>query len=63
MINLTSDINKISQQIGEEVANEPAIGFYPGSFKPPHKGHFNAAKQLATKSYINQVKILIGRNT
>lgn len=25
-----------------------AIALYPGSFKPPHKGHFNVAKQLAT---------------
>ena len=54
------DIKEIGKLIGEEVANEPAIGFYPGGFKPPHKGHFAAAKQLAAKPYINQVKILVG---
>jgi predicted nucleotidyltransferase len=54
------DIKEIGKLIGEEVANEPAIGFYPGGFKPPHKGHFAAAKQLAAKPYINQVKVLIG---
>ena len=25
-----------------------AIALYPGSFKPPHRGHFNVVKQLAT---------------
>lgn len=54
------DIKEIGKLIGEEVANEPAIGFYPGGFKPPHKGHFTAAKQLAAKPYINQVKVLVG---
>jgi hypothetical protein len=54
------DFKQIGKLIGEEVANEPAIGFYPGGFKPPHKGHFAAAKQLAAKPYINQVKVLIG---
>lgn len=54
------DIKNIGKIIGEEVANEPALGFYPGGFKPPHKGHLNAAKQLASKSYIKQVKIIIG---
>jgi predicted nucleotidyltransferase/nicotinamide mononucleotide adenylyltransferase len=55
------DFKQIGKLIGEEVANEPAIGFYPGGFKPPHKGHFAAAKQLAAKPYINQVKVLIGQ--
>ncbi len=27
-----------------------AIALYPGSFKPPHRGHFNVVKQLATKN-------------
>lgn len=25
-----------------------SIGFFPGAFKPPHKGHFDTAKQAAT---------------
>ena len=54
------DIKEIGKQIGEQIANEPAIAFYPGGFKPPHKGHFAAAKQIAAKPYVNQVKILVG---
>jgi len=26
------------------------IGFFPGAFKPPHKGHFDTAKQAATNN-------------
>ena len=54
------DIKEIGRQIGEQVANEPAIAFYPGGFKPAHKGHFAAAKQIAAKPFVNQVKVLIG---
>ena len=54
------NVKEIGKQIGEQIANEPAIAFYPGGFKPPHKGHFAAAKQLAAKPYINQVKVVIG---
>jgi len=27
-----------------------SIGFFPGAFKPPHKGHFDTAKQAATSN-------------
>lgn len=54
------NIVEIGKLIGEEIAKEPGICFYPGSFKPPHKGHFSAAQQLAKKPYITQVKVLIG---
>jgi hypothetical protein len=54
------NIKEIGKQIGEQIANEPAIAFYPGGFKPAHRGHFAAAKQLAAKPYINQVKVVIG---
>jgi len=54
------NIKEIGKQIGEQIANEPAIAFYPGGFKPVHRGHFAAAKQLAAKPYINQVKVVIG---
>jgi hypothetical protein len=45
--------------IAEEVINEPGICFYPGGFKPPHKGHFEAAKDLASRNYITQVQVII----
>jgi predicted nucleotidyltransferase len=55
------NIAEIGKQIGEQVAKEPLICWYPGGFKPPHKGHFAAAQQLAAKPYITQVNVLIGK--
>lgn len=53
---------QIGKQIGEQIANPPLPCYYPGAFKPPSKGHFNAAISLAGKNYINQVIILIGND-
>lgn len=50
----------IGRIIAEDVINEPGMCFYPGGFKPPHKGHFAAAKDLASRNYITQVNIIIG---
>jgi predicted nucleotidyltransferase len=57
LLEFMSGIGKI---IAEDVVNEPGICFYPGGFKPPHKGHFEAAKDLASRNYITQVNIIIG---
>lgn len=57
------DANKIGHIIAEAIANEPGPCFYPGKFKPPHKGHFEAAKDLASRNYIKQVNIIISRKT
>jgi predicted nucleotidyltransferase len=46
----------ISGLIYEEITKE-SIALYPGKFKPPHKGHFEVAKQLLDK--VNKVEILI----
>ena len=54
------DVRKIGRQIGEQVANEPGPAFYPGGFKAPHKGHFSAANQAASKPFVTQVKVSIG---
>jgi predicted nucleotidyltransferase len=54
------NIAEIGKLIGEEIAKKPEICWYPGGFKPPHKGHLAAAQQLASKPYITQVKVLIG---
>ncbi len=44
------DVQKIGRQVVEDLLNEASsdVGpcFYPGKFKPPHKGHFEAAKYL-----------------
>ena len=55
------DVKEIGKQIGEQIVKEPMICWYPGGFKPPHKGHFAAAQQLASKPYITQVNVLIGQ--
>lgn len=34
-----------------------SIGFFPGAFKPPHKGHFDTAKQAATTNSIAVVLV------
>lgn len=43
----------------EEESFQPGICFYPGAFKPPHKGHLKAAQYLASLPYVKAVKILI----
>lgn len=53
-------MSSIGRIIAEDVVNQPGMCFYPGGFKPPHKGHFAAAKDLASRNYITQVRIIIG---
>ena len=55
------DYTAIGKLIVEEVVNEPGICFYPAGFKPPHKGHFKAAKNLASRNYVTEVVIIISR--
>jgi D-ribose pyranose/furanose isomerase RbsD len=61
------DVEKIGRQVVEDLLREasPDVGpcFYPGKFKPPHKGHFEAAKYLASKPYINKVYVIISNVT
>jgi hypothetical protein len=58
---------QLGRQIAEDILKEasPDVGpcFYPGKFKPPHKGHFEAAKYLASKPYINKVYVIISNVT
>ena len=51
----------LGKTIAEAVLNEPGPCFYPGRFKPPHKGHYEAAKALAAKPYVTQVYIIISK--
>ena len=55
------NFEQLGRQIAEDILREgsPDVGpcFYPGKFKPPHKGHFEAAKYLASLNYINKVYI------
>jgi hypothetical protein len=59
-----SQIGKIiMQQILYEVDANTGPCFYPGKFKPPHKGHFEAAKYLASQTYVNKVYVIISNVT
>ena len=53
------DARQIGRLIAEEIVNEPGPCFYPGKFKPPHKGHFEAASYLASRNFITEVDIII----
>jgi len=53
------DAHKIGRLVAEAVLNDPGPCFYPGKFKPPHKGHFEAAKDLASRNYITKVFVII----
>ena len=54
------NVEEIGRQIGEEIANPAAPAFYPGGFKPPHRGHLAAAEYLASKPYVEKVNVVIG---
>jgi hypothetical protein len=51
----------IGQRIAEAIINEPGPCFYPGKFKPPHKGHYQAATDLASRDYIKIVYVIISK--
>lgn len=57
MINATL----LGQRLAEAIINEPGPCFYPGKFKPPHKGHFEAAKNLAGRDYVTKVYVVISK--
>jgi hypothetical protein len=53
------DAKELGKLIAEDVVNDRGICIYPGGFKPPHKGHFEAVKNLTARSYVIEVVILI----
>jgi hypothetical protein len=53
------DIHKLGNLIAEEITNEPGVCFYPGGFKPPHKGHFEVAKDISSRNYITHLYVII----
>lgn len=53
----------LGRRIAEALANDAGPCLYPGKFKPPHKGHYQAAKALAAKDYITKVIVIISRKT
>jgi len=54
---------EIIKEILKEVNDNTGPCFFPGKFKPPHKGHFEAAKYLTQRPYINKVYVVISNVT
>jgi predicted nucleotidyltransferase len=54
---------EIIQELLKEVNDTTGPCFFPGKFKPPHKGHFEAAKYLTERPYINKVYVIISNVT
>jgi len=61
MIDLNTILNELNEE--DEQKTPPAICYYPGGFKPPHEGHFEVVKDLASRTYITKVIVLIGHKT
>jgi len=61
MIDLNTILNELNEE--NEQKTPPAICYYPGGFKPPHEGHFEVVKELAARSYVTKVIVLIGHKT
>jgi len=53
------DSKLLGQLIAEDITNEPGTCLYPGSFKPPHKGHFDVIQDLTGRDYIVDIIVLI----
>jgi len=61
MIDLNTILNELNEE--DEQKTPPAICYYPGGFKPPHEGHFEVLKDLASRPYVTKVIVLIGHKT
>jgi nicotinamide mononucleotide adenylyltransferase len=61
MIDLSTILNELNEE--DEQTSPSAICFYPGGFKPPHEGHYEVLKDLASRSYVTKVIVLIGWKT
>jgi hypothetical protein len=55
------DLETILNELNDDQINPSAVAYYPGGFKPPHEGHYEAAKDLASRPYVNKVVILVGQ--
>lgn len=59
-MNFDSEYLTVMQQILFEADVTPITAIFPGGFKPPHKGHFELAKDFANDPSVDTVKILLG---
>lgn len=52
--------HELMQRILFEDLSTKITAIFPGGFKPPHKGHFELAKDFANDPQVDTVKILLG---
>ena len=61
------DYSQIGREIIEDILREVNENtgpcFFPGKFKPPHKGHFESAKFLTKDPNVNKVYVIISNVT
>jgi FAD synthase len=50
---------EIIEELLREVNKNTGPCFFPGKFKPPHKGHFEAANYLSNQPNVNMVYVII----
>lgn len=55
-------MDEIGQNIANQIINESAkiISLYPGSFSPPHRGHFTVVERAAP--HVDEVHVIISNN-
>lgn len=53
------DAIALGKLLAEDAINAEGPCLYPGKFRPPHIGHYKAATQLAARSYITEVIVII----
>ena len=62
-----SKYKSLSSILKEEESANPAnpagIVFYPGNFKPPHKGHYASVMELAARAYTIKIIVIISSKT
>jgi Zn-dependent peptidase ImmA (M78 family)/nicotinamide mononucleotide adenylyltransferase len=64
---MPSNYTSLSSLLKEEESTNPAnpagIVFYPGNFKPPHKGHYASVMELAARAYTIKIIVIISNKT
>jgi nicotinamide mononucleotide adenylyltransferase/Zn-dependent peptidase ImmA (M78 family) len=53
----------LKEEESNNLANPAGIVFYPGNFKPPHKGHYASVMELAARAYTIKIIVIISSKT
>lgn len=61
--NYTSLSSLLKEEESANPANPAGMVFYPGNFKPPHKGHYASVMELAARAYTIKIIVIISGKT